>query len=43
MADIQIGHRIRVKGIWDITNKTISEVTQIKDFSIPAKPSPTTD
>jgi len=41
MADIQIGHRIRVKGIWDITNKTISEVTQIKDFSIPAKPSPT--
>jgi hypothetical protein len=43
MSDIQIGHRIRVKGIWDITNKTISEVTQIKDFSIPAKPSPTTD
>lgn len=35
MEDIQIGHKIRVKGIWDLTNKTISEVTQIKDFTIP--------
>lgn len=42
MSDIQIGHRIRVKGIWDLTKKTISEVTQIKDFSIPVQPSPTT-
>ena len=41
MSDIQIGHRIRIKGIWDIANKTISEVIQIKDFSIPLKPSPT--
>ncbi len=41
MSDIQIGHRIRVKGIWDLTNKTISEATQIKNFSIPTKPSPT--
>ena len=43
MSDIQVGHRIRVKGIWDITNKVVSEVTQIKDFSIPVKPSPTAD
>lgn len=49
MADILIGHRIRVKGIWDSANKVISEVVQIKDFSLPAqtgipvKPSPTAD
>lgn len=43
MSDIQIGHRIRVKGIWDLTNKQVSEVTQIKDFSIPVKPSPETE
>lgn len=41
MTDIQIGHRIRVKGIWDLTKKVVSEVTQIKDFSIPIQPSPT--
>ncbi len=40
MADILVGHRIRVKGIWDLTGKTIAEVTQIKDFSIPVQPSP---
>ncbi|MCX6705969.1 MAG: DUF5666 domain-containing protein [Candidatus Woesebacteria bacterium] len=45
MADIQLGNRIRVKGIWDLTNKIVSEVTQIKDFSIPVQPSsvPTAD
>ena len=41
MSDIEVGHRVRVKGIWDITNKAVSEATQIKDFSIPVKPSPT--
>lgn len=41
MGDILVGHRIRVKGIWDLTNKTIAETTQIKDFSIPVQPSPT--
>ena len=41
MSDIQIGHRIRVKGIWDLTSKTVTETIQIKDFSIPVKPSPT--
>jgi hypothetical protein len=41
MSDIQIGNRVRVKGIWDLTSKTMSEVSQIKDFSIPLKPSPT--
>jgi len=41
MWDIEVGHRIRVKGIWDLLNKAISEVTQIKDFNIPIQPSPT--
>ena len=39
-ADILVGHRIRVKGLWDKTAKTITEVVQIKDFSIPLAPSP---
>lgn len=41
MSDIQVGNRVRVKGIWDLTKKVVSEVTQIKDFSIPIQPSPT--
>lgn len=47
MSDIQIGNRVRVKGIWDLTSKTVTETTQIKDFSLPAQtgipvqPSPT--
>lgn len=38
--DIEVGHKIRVKGTWDSSNKTIAETTQIKDFSIPVVPSP---
>lgn len=34
-ADIKVGDRVRVKGLWDATAKTITEVTQIKDFSLP--------
>lgn len=41
IADIQIGNRVRVKGIWDLTTKTVTETTQIKDFSIPPQSSPT--
>lgn len=40
MSDIEIGNRIRVKGIWDLTSKTVTETIQIKDFSIPVQPSP---
>jgi len=38
---ILVGHRIRVKGLWDSKNKTITEVTQTKDFDLPAKPTAT--
>ena len=34
-ADVTSGHRIRVKGLWDSTSSTITEVTQVKDFSLP--------
>lgn len=40
-TDIKVGQRIRVKGMWDETNKTITEVSQIKDFSVPVQPSVT--
>jgi hypothetical protein len=41
VSDIKVGDRVRVKGLWDLTNFTISEVTQIKDFSLPPFESPT--
>lgn len=41
LSDILVGHRVRVKGTWDSSNSTISDVIQIKDFSIPILPSPT--
>lgn len=45
-ADLKVGDRVRVKGVWDKTLNQISEVSQIKDFSLPviaptSVPSPT--
>lgn len=42
-ADILVDHRVRVKGLWDSDNHTITEVTQVKDFNLPVivKASPT--
>jgi Domain of unknown function (DUF5666) len=34
-ADIVVGHRVRVKGLWDRTNNTVTDVTHVKDFSLP--------
>lgn len=36
LSDILVGHKVRVKGMWDSVNHTITEVAQIKDFSLPA-------
>lgn len=36
-GDIKSGDRIRVKGLWDKNLNKITDVTQIKDFSLPAK------
>lgn len=41
-ADLKVGDRVRVKGVWDQALNKINEVTQIKDFSLPViKPTPT--
>lgn len=41
LTDITPGQRIRVKGLWDSANNTITQVTQIKDFSLPVVVVPT--
>lgn len=35
LGNILVGHRLRVKGVWDRANRTITEVTHIKDKSLP--------
>ena len=40
-TDIAVGHKVRVKGLWDKKNSTITDVTHVKDFSLPPKPTPT--
>lgn len=39
-SDIAVGHRVRVKGLWNSQNNTITEVTHVKDFSLPPFPTP---
>lgn len=41
LGDIQIGNLVRVKGMWDNQANTITEVTNVKDFTIPIIPTPT--
>lgn len=36
-SDIAVGHKIRVRGLWDRTSSTITEVTEVRDFSLPVK------
>jgi hypothetical protein len=36
-ADMLVGHRVRVKGVWDKANNTVTEVTEVKNFSLPVK------
>lgn len=40
-ADVLVGHRVRVKGLWDKNGNTLTEVTHVKDFSLPVKPTET--
>ncbi len=37
-GDIKVGHRVRVKGLWDSSTNTVTEVTHVKDFSLPPVP-----
>ena len=41
LNDIQVGHRIRVKGVWDRALREIRETDEIKDFSLPPTPTKT--
>jgi len=40
-ADLAVGNRVRVKGLYDSNAKTLTNVTHIKDFSLPPRPVPT--
>lgn len=44
-ADVLVGHKVRVKGVWDAANKTMAGVTEVKDYSLPLRttvtPTPT--
>ncbi|HEX6977062.1 MAG TPA: DUF5666 domain-containing protein [Patescibacteria group bacterium] len=40
-SDIKVGDRIRVKGLWDKSASTITQVTHVKDFDLPEKVNPT--
>lgn len=34
LSDIQPGHRVRVKGVWDKEQKEVKEVSELKNFSL---------
>lgn len=38
ISDIKVGDRVRIKGLWDKVGSTITQVVQVKDFSIPEMP-----
>ena len=38
-ADIKVGQKVRVRGLWDRELKTITETKEIKNFSLPVRPS----
>ncbi len=40
-SDITVGQKVRVKGLWDSEANTVTEVTQVKDFSLPVVVKPT--
>lgn len=39
--DLLLGHRVRVSGLWDSKLGKITEVSRIKDWSLPPGPTPT--
>jgi hypothetical protein len=41
LNNIEVGHRVRVKGVWDRTLSEIRETNEIKDFSLPPTPTKT--
>lgn len=41
-SEFAVGQRVRVRGLWNNTNNTITEVTNVKNFDLPAKKPTTT-
>jgi hypothetical protein len=41
LNNIEVGHRARVKGVWDRALREIRETDEIKDFSLPPTPTKT--
>lgn len=39
VTDIVVGHRVRVRGLWDKSLKTVTELKEVKDFSLPPRAS----
>lgn len=39
-SDLATGHKVRVRGLWDSQLSKITEVTKVKVFSLPVRPSP---
>ncbi len=39
-SQIKVGDRVRVRGLWDNKANTITEVTNVKDYNLPPKPTP---
>jgi hypothetical protein len=37
-TEIAVGQRVRVRGLWDSVNKTITEVIKVKNFTLPLQP-----
>lgn len=40
-ADVKANDRVRVRGLWDNKSNTVTEVKEVKDFSLPPFPSAT--
>lgn len=40
-ADVKVDHRVRVRGLWDRSLNTVTEVKEVKDFNLPILPSTT--
>lgn len=40
-TDVKVGDKVRARGLWDSNLKTVTEVTEVKDFSLPPHPSAT--
>lgn len=39
-TDVAVGHKVRIRGLWNSKAATITEVTKVKDFSLPPHSSP---